>query len=226
MKKVRGIGINDTELSGPACTKRDNLGKKSNYLDYQIWYGMLVRATDEEYKAVTPAYSQASVSEDWLIRSNFKKWYMAHSVFFDLEGLRLELDKDLLVPGNKMYSADTCALIPQYLNVAFNSGVDSATNLPMWVSYRKRNKDMLNDLKKPYRASLTRGNGEFVHVGYFSEVKDAHQAAQQMKISFLYEILDKYSKEPCFRQDVFEAVLLRIQKIEKQLSSGEYTFKL
>lgn len=226
MRKVRGIGINDTEIAGPACTKRDIHGKKQNYLDYRIWYGMLIRTTDGQYKTSSPSYAECSIFEDWLLRSNFQKWYLGHEVLYDNAGNLLELDKDILVPGNKEYGPNTCALIPQYLNVAFNNGIRKIDGLPMWVSYRKSNKGMKNDLKKPYRASLTKENGKYIHLGYYTTPEEAHLIAQKQKISFLKDILKRYEDERCFRQDVYNSVLERISLIEDAISNGEYTLSV
>lgn len=222
MRKVRGIGINDTELSGPSCTVRDEFGKKTVYLDYRTWYAILVRATDDK----SSYYKEVAVCQDWFIRSNFQKWYLSHETLYDSSGNILEVDKDILISDNTIYSPQTCALVPQYLNVAFNTGADSKHGTPMWVRYRKRNPDMKNDLKKPYRAVLTKENGKYIHLGYFKYAKDAHNVARQYKIGCLKETLIRYSLESCYREDVYNAAYRRILKLEDEATRDVFTVSI
>lgn len=53
--------------------------------------------------------------EEWQNYANFKRWYDEHHVF----GNRIDLDKDILKPGNKEYSPETCVLIEHYINTIF-----------------------------------------------------------------------------------------------------------
>lgn len=67
---------------------------------------------DKKYK---PEYADKCVCEEWQNYANFKLWYDEHHVF----GNRIDLDKDILKPGNKEYSPETCVLIEHYINTIF-----------------------------------------------------------------------------------------------------------
>lgn len=213
MRKVRGIGINDTEIAGPACTNRDEQGRKFNLIDYSVWYGILVRAT-HEMPSSPNSYLDTKVCDEWLVRSNFQKWFFSHETFYDNSGERLEVDKDILVRGNREYSPEKCALIPIYINTSLNLGVNSTSGLPMWVSYRERNPDMKSPLKKPFRSAITENNRKYKHVGYFKTAEEAHHAAQALKIISLEATLERYKLEKCFRQDVYDALAERVLKLK------------
>lgn len=225
MKKVMGVGINDTELAGPTCTKRDEFGRKSNYKDYMLWYGMLVRGFCPKFKRDNPTYINVTVCDEWLIRSNFQKWFFTNKVFNDNSGSTLELDKDLLVQGNTLYGPDTCALVPQYLNVLFNEGTTKNDDLPLWVRY-KWCKDKNYKLKNPYTAKISARGGKVYLLGYFSEPQQAHFAAQKKKLEVIQTCLASYREEACYREDIDISIQNRILKLIYDIDNGLITTHL
>lgn len=101
--KVYGIGINDSVVEN-----RDNL-------IYSLWRGMLKRCYSEKYKAKNPTYKDCTVCQEWHTYSKFEVWVK------NFEYIGMELDKDLLVKGNKVYSPTTCILIPHAVNTFINN---------------------------------------------------------------------------------------------------------
>ena len=83
---------------------------------YKVWYAMLQRCYSECYKN-KPTYIDCSVCEEWLCYENFKKWYDKN--YYRVENEIMNLDKDILVKGNKIYSPETCCFVPKRLNVLF-----------------------------------------------------------------------------------------------------------
>lgn len=78
---------------------------------YVAWYGMLTRCYSTKYQEKHPTYLGCSVCQEWLHYPAFKYW-------FDLrykEGY--ELDKDIKVEGNKLYSPETCLLVSHAENM-------------------------------------------------------------------------------------------------------------
>lgn len=83
---------------------------------YTKWKDMMQRCHDKEvHKKYKPEYADKCVCEEWQNYANFKRWYDEHHVF----GNRIDLDKDILKPGNKEYSPETCVLIEHYINTIF-----------------------------------------------------------------------------------------------------------
>jgi hypothetical protein len=76
------------------------------------------------------------------------------------------LDKDILIPGNKVYSPDTCCLVTQHINTLLTSCTSSRGDYPVGVSYSKREKKFravlstfgvnkqLGEFKTPEEASI------------------------------------------------------------------------
>ena len=58
-----------------------------------------------------------SVCEEWLNYSNFRIWFDEHYV--PCKNNQIDLDKDLLVQGNKVYSPETCVFLLHYQNTMF-----------------------------------------------------------------------------------------------------------
>lgn len=81
---------------------------------YKAWFGIIERCYSEKLRQSRPCYSDVTVSIEWYNFQNFAKW------FYSQKGAELgwEIDKDLLVTGNKHYSQETCILLPARLNTA------------------------------------------------------------------------------------------------------------
>lgn len=82
---------------------------------YGCWKSMLTRCYNTNYHKLKPTYSECSVCEEWHSFSNFKKWYKATR---PNDGLKYELDKDIKVEGNKLYSPETCLMVSKTENIA------------------------------------------------------------------------------------------------------------
>lgn len=117
---VCGVGINDADF--PVKINHTHIRS------YTTWVHMLRRCYSEKSLAKRPTYTNCSVCQEWLLFSNFEKWFNTNY----REGLHL--DKDILVEGNKVYSPDTCCFVPQYLNSLFTDSARVRGNLPLGVT--------------------------------------------------------------------------------------------
>jgi hypothetical protein len=78
---------------------------------YRAWNHMLERCYDHKYQEKHPTYKDCSVAKEWHNFQNFAEWYEDN---YPTDGKKYQLDKDHLVKGNKIYSADACCfLTPQ-----------------------------------------------------------------------------------------------------------------
>ena len=100
-KLVCGVGTNDVDYQ---VTVRI-LGVKYRCPYYKRWTRMLERCYSEKGITDHPSYINCIVSDRWLVFSNFRAWMKTQ----DWENK--ELDKDILIPGNKKYSEDTCKFV-------------------------------------------------------------------------------------------------------------------
>lgn len=84
---------------------------------YTTWHAIAERCYSKKYKEKKNSYEGITMCEEWLNYQNFSKWYDEN--YYEVEGERIELDKDILVRGNKIYSPDTCIFVPSSINRAF-----------------------------------------------------------------------------------------------------------
>lgn len=96
-------------------TARKNNVKTEEYVK---WISMFVRCYDEKYHMRQPTYIGCKVSEEFCNFQNFAEWYSHYK--YDCK-YPLEIDKDLLYEGNKIYSPRTCCVIPKEINTTLNS---------------------------------------------------------------------------------------------------------
>jgi len=137
-KLVRGVGIND--LPYRAQVKEEvtkNGGKriqKSVFTCkyYTAWTDMLTRCYSKKLLESYPTYIGTSVCSEWLYATTFKKWMDQQ----DWHGK--SLDKDIIVPGNKLYSPETCAFVLQATNL-FVIARDASYTCVRRIAYSYKN---------------------------------------------------------------------------------------
>jgi len=83
---------------------------------YTTWKNMLRRCYCTKTLEKNHTYVDCSVVGEWLNFQLFAEWFYIKSNFKD----KLQLDKDLKVKGNKIYSSDTCLFIPAKVNTFLN----------------------------------------------------------------------------------------------------------
>lgn len=79
-----------------------------------IWNLMMKRCD-----ANTKNYEDVKVCEEWKNINNFIPWYMANT--YGTKQWRLELDKDLFGEGKRIYSPETCCMLPKSLNILLST---------------------------------------------------------------------------------------------------------
>ena len=143
-KLVCGIGVND--LTEPVKVNGKNLKF------YDTWQAMFRRCYSEQFQSKRPTYRNCSVCPEWLSLSNFKEWFLANY----REGM--ELDKDILIQGNKVYCPEACSFIPQYINSLLCDSGAIRGELPLGVSARKPN-PKTSRVNTTYMARCSDGHG-------------------------------------------------------------------
>ncbi len=149
---------------------------------------MLERCYSEKYKEDNKAYyGIATVCEEWKCFQKFAEWYNDNK--YEVDG-RLHLDKDILLRGNKIYSPDTCLLVPQRINMLFVTRPNK-NGLPNGVWIEESGK---------YSASY---NGK--KLGRFNSIQDAEEAHYEAKKEAIKKVAKEYQE--IIPQKVYEALL-------------------
>lgn len=197
--------IPDDLLRGHGCRKCDI--DKKRYLLYGValndvygakktkaykrWYNILIRCYDERIKAKHPTYAECSMCEEWHTFSNFKKWFDDNYVE------NYQIDKDILVKGNKVYSPDTCCFVPNRINTLLIKRTNDRGTEKIGVIKTKSGK---------YEASVSKGNGQ-VFLGTFGTELEAFNAYKREKESYIKSVALKYFQEGKISKMVYNALI-------------------
>lgn len=106
-----------------------------------VWRNMLARTrTGSAAQIDHPSYIGCSISKNFKDFQFFTEWHI-NQIGFDQENYHI--DKDILFEGNKLYSENTCVLIPAELNTFFNSHKMGRGLYPQGVSYHSQSNKYL-----------------------------------------------------------------------------------
>lgn len=169
---VYGVGINDAWYM--TCA---NEAKCPFYLK---WIDMLERGYSKRLKEKYPTYKGVYVCDDWLVFSKFRSWM--ESKYWQGK----ELDKDIINPGNKVYSPSNCAFVDHFTNSILNVHKSSCGEFPPGVTKVS---------KGPGYIARVRNGKERKYLGYFRTVNEASNAYIVAKSKFIISCSKSQSDE-------------------------------
>lgn len=186
---VHGVGILGDE---PTTIK----GKRVK--EHSLWCGMLKRCYHINSSKEHPTYKDCTVSDNFKYYPYFKGW-CNHQIGFNSKdecGKPFELDKDILVKGNKVYSEDVCVFVPREINALLLKSDAGRGKYLIGVCYHKGSKkfaSMFNKLRK------------LSHLGHFDTELDAFYAYKKAKEAYIKEVAEKWKDQIDPR--VYEALM-------------------
>ena len=180
-KLVCGIGLNDADY---VVVEREEIGRTDGKRKqrqvwicpcYSTWKHMLARCYSTKLQEKRPTYKNCTVSDEWLVFTNFRNWMMAQ----DWEGL--QLDKDLLFEGNKVYSPDTCVFVSLLVN---SFTVDCRAARGEWhvgVNWDKQAGKFRAQCSNPFTKKQE-------NLGLFATEQEAHNAWLKRKLELAHKL--------------------------------------
>ena len=178
IKLVCGVGVNDADYVVQPLIN----GKKAWCSFYRAWTGMLKRCYDAKYQTKKQTYVGCSVCTEWLTFSHFKKWMENQN----WQGK--QLDKDLIVKGNKVYSPDTCAFVDAVTNSFTINQAAARGEWPIGVCFDRREVKFKAMCSNPF-------TGKNEYLGYFTCPEQAHQAWKRRKHELACQLADMQKDE-------------------------------
>ena len=160
------------------------IGRHSKYKNYKesvvytTWCNLIRRVHSEKSLLKNPTYKEISLCEEWYNFQNFGDWFEDNYNPETMQGW--ELDKDILVKGNKIYSPETCCFVPQEINKLFIKSNKSRGEYPIGV-HKTKNKFLAQSYSKNKR-----------YLGSFNSVEEAFQAYKIAKKLYIKEVADKW----------------------------------
>ena len=176
LPSVYGVGI----LGVKYQTKIDGISTK----EYVLWKNMLERCYSDSFKKRRPTYEGCKVSENFLHYEYFYEW-CHKQIGFNNKGW--QMDKDLLIKGNKVYSEDSCIFLPREINQLLVKCTASRGKYLIGVCWC--------NTKKAFVARVGRSKGKQEHLGYFNTEIEAFNAYKQAKEAFIKEQANKWKSQ-------------------------------
>ena len=184
---VEGVGFNDS-LFQPSI-------KGKVVWQYELWKSMLKRCHSERLKKVKPHYRDVTCYNEWLSFSSFVMWVNKEA---DYKGkpTDLELDKDIIVKGNRVYSPDTCSFVPQEVNKPLSSGKACRGKYPVGVVFNRTGG----------RLSVSLGcDGEKRYLGLYDTPEEAFAVYKVAKEAHVKVVADRY--KDVLKPEVYNALM-------------------
>ena len=147
---------------------------------YHKWNGMMQRCYNPKNKINNPAYEACTSSETFRHFSKFKSWYCSQ-IGYEQEDWHL--DKDILIKGNKVYSEDTCCIVPPEINCALLNNKKVRGSFPQGVIY--------NSTKTRYRARIQRGD-KWESLGTYDTPEEAFYAYKPVKEAHIKSLANRW----------------------------------
>lgn len=149
-----------------------NLTKDAAHIMYS---NAKARATSAKLKKIKPHYAKTTMAEDLAENTNeFYDWLLANQYYHPLG---LEIDKDILTFGKTdIYSKDTMALVPRYINDFFRE-----TRSELGYGIR-----LVNKSTEQY---FTLKNGK--NISEYKKYDDALRAGRKIKADKIREMVKK-----------------------------------
>ena len=189
-KLVHSVGINDN--------KYISWKEGATVREYIAWSSMLLRCK-KKFWETNQAYIGCTVSENFKNYSFFYEWCNKQIGFKnkDESGKIWQLDKDLLIKDNKLYSEDTCVFIPSRLNSLLVKSDRSRGDFPIGVSWCKRDNVFVSKCSNRARKQT--------RLGGFKTAQEAFQAYKTFKEALIKDVANEYKEQLDSR--VYEALM-------------------
>ena len=149
--------------------------------EYTLWRNMLRRCYSDSFKKQRPTYEGCEVSSKFKSYEYFYEW-CHKQIGFGVDGF--EIDKDLLVKGNKVYSETTCVFLPQEINTLLIKSTASRGEHLIGVYW--------HNASKSFVAKVAKNKGKQEHLGFFKTEIEAFNAYKVAKEAFVKEQAEKW----------------------------------
>ena len=176
-------------------------------IEYEIWRDMIRRCYDPYWiNNGNLTYKDSQVYKVWLNFQNFAKWYNENKYGNE----KLYLDKDILMKRNKIYSPETCVLVPKRINNLFTKNDINRGIYPIGVSYNKQHNKFYSS------CSILDENGKKKKksLGYYNTPEEAFLVYKNFKENYIKQVDDEYYLQNKIPKKVYNALYNWIIEID------------
>lgn len=185
-----GMRKNSNLVQGMGVNTRDDLTRVDGETtkEYFLWQRMLSRCT-EKYWERFPTYVGVTCSDGFKNLDSFYKWCHEQVGFGnkDDKGRLWQIDKDLLIKGNKFYSENTCCFVPFTINAFLTKSASARGIYPIGVSVSKDGNRFI--------ARCSDGNKNSIYLNTHDTPQKAFQAYKLCKERVAKELANKHKDQ-------------------------------
>ena len=176
-RKICGVGVNDYE--GVIRSQGEIM------YEYVVWSDMIRRCYSVKERSRLPTYAGYQAEPYFHYFTNFLNFIKTLKGFnqCDEKGKVFEMDKDLLIKGNTIYSRSSICFLPSEVNKFLTKSNKSRGNCPIGVSYNK--------CVGKYVAYINL-EGKLKHLGCFNNQHDAFHTYKLAKENRAKELAEKW----------------------------------
>ena len=152
--------------------------------EYKLWTSMLERCYSGNSKNKYPTYEGCEVSDNFKSYEYFYGWCHKQVGFNNKDW---QLDKDLLIKGNKVYDENTCVFLPNEINILLTKRTALRGKHLIGVYWSNTN--------KAFVAQVSKNKGKQEYLGYYKTEIEAFNAYKKAKESFIKEQANKWKSQ-------------------------------
>lgn len=185
---------NSKTVHGVGFTGYGKYSKSTHEKLYFKWSSMLRRGYSEDYKIKKPTYKDVTVCDLWHNFQNFAEWASSRADYID----GWEIDKDILIPNNKVYCPEACCFVPRVINCTIrSSSLKDKTKIPFRISAGRIQYKILVSLDNSNKKTF-----------YFKDIDEAYCTVVKFKTERVTALAEE------FKSQLDPAVYLRLKNFK------------
>lgn len=185
-KRTFGIGyLGEGKYTFTDKNKLDNKGHAIKTTCFNHWQSMIYRCYNEKFQKKS-SYINCTVCEEWHNYQNFAKWFYEN--YYTVNNEIMNLDKDIILKNNNIYSPTTCCFVPATINKIFVKR-EKAKKFKLPIGLYQIN--LKN--RTTYNVSIKEYNKD-KNLGCFNTIEEAFNVYKTEKERYIKEVADSYKK--------------------------------
>lgn len=180
---------------------------KASYEAMKIYNTIRARCKPGEKIHIGKCYKEVTMCQEWLDDpKTFVRWYLDH--YYEVDGESMAVDKDLFGKGAKVYSPETCCILPQRLNTYLTNckkhyfdGQTPENTLPLGIYHNKKS-------NRYYAKIQFSGFEKPIQFAEHDTIEEAFKEYRYLKKLDAYRVIESY------RDKIPEYIYEELLKIE------------